>query len=138
MFGTGSSGGAGLRTALHALVGWGACGAVMGVGLALWTVPTAETVHAIAAPVIFALVSWHYFTRGPAARPLVAAVAFTAAVMLIDFLLVALVILRSLEMFGSALGTWIPFASIFASTYLVGLATRGASADARRGPRQYA
>jgi hypothetical protein len=34
---------------------------------------------------------------------------------------VALLINRSLEMFASLLGTWIPFALIFASTYLTGL-----------------
>ena len=34
--------------------------------------------------------------------------------------LVALVIIQSLAMFASVLGTWIPFALIFASTYLTG------------------
>jgi hypothetical protein len=34
---------------------------------------------------------------------------------------VALVILRSLEMFTSLLGSWIPFALIFGSTWLTGL-----------------
>jgi hypothetical protein len=39
---------------------------------------------------------------------------------IVDFLLVALVINHSLAMFASLLGTWIPFALIFASTYLTG------------------
>jgi len=43
--------------------------------------------------------------------------------MVVDFFVVALLIMGSLEMFGSALGTWIPFALIFASTYLTGLLT---------------
>lgn len=34
---------------------------------------------------------------------------------------VALFINRSLEMFTSLLGTWLPFALIFAATYLAGL-----------------
>jgi hypothetical protein len=34
-----------------------------------------------------------------------------------------MLILRSFEMFTSLLGTWIPFALIFASTYLTGLLT---------------
>jgi hypothetical protein len=46
-------------------------------------------------------------------------------VILVDFFLVALVINRSLEMFASPLGTWIPFALIFASTYLTGMLLRG-------------
>lgn len=39
---------------------------------------------------------------------------------LVDFFLVALIINRSLEMFTSPLGTWIPFALIFISSYLTG------------------
>jgi hypothetical protein len=40
-----------------------------------------------------------------------------------DFFVVALLINRSLEMFASLLGTWIPFALIFTSTYVTGLYT---------------
>jgi len=43
-------------------------------------------------------------------------------VMAIDFFLVALVVNGSLDMFRSLLGTWIPFALIFLSTYLTGRA----------------
>ena len=39
----------------------------------------------------------------------------------VDFFVVALVINRSLEVFASVLGTWLPFALIFTSTYLTGL-----------------
>lgn len=52
--------------------------------------------------------------------PLQTAVAFVGFVMAMDFFIVALLINRSLEMFASVLGTWIPFALIFASTYLTG------------------
>jgi hypothetical protein len=41
-------------------------------------------------------------------------------VVVVDFFLVALVINRSLAMFASPLGTWIPFALIFASTWIAG------------------
>jgi len=37
-----------------------------------------------------------------------------------DVFLVALLIERSFEMFTSLLGTWIPWALIFTSTYLTG------------------
>jgi len=43
--------------------------------------------------------------------------------MTVDFFVVGLVINRSLEMFTSVLGTWIPFALIFASTWLAGRLT---------------
>lgn len=45
---------------------------------------------------------------------------FVGFVIVVDFFLVALVIERSLEMFASPLGTWIPFALIFTSTYVTG------------------
>jgi hypothetical protein len=48
------------------------------------------------------------------------AIIFTAFVILVDFFGVALLVYRSLEMFNGLLGTWIPFALIFASTYLTG------------------
>jgi hypothetical protein len=39
----------------------------------------------------------------------------------VDFFVTALIINRSLAMFASALGTWIPFGLIFASTWLSGV-----------------
>jgi hypothetical protein len=41
-------------------------------------------------------------------------------VILLDLLVVATFIERDYAMFGSLLGTWIPFLLIFTSTYLVG------------------
>jgi hypothetical protein len=38
-----------------------------------------------------------------------------------DFFIVAMLINRNFEMFASLLGTWIPFALIFVSTFLTGL-----------------
>jgi hypothetical protein len=46
-------------------------------------------------------------------------------VIAMDFFVVALLINRSLEMFTSPLGTWIPFALIFISTWLTGLVVPG-------------
>jgi len=40
--------------------------------------------------------------------------------MVVDFFVVALLINKSLAMFASPLGTWIPFALIFASTLVTG------------------
>jgi hypothetical protein len=77
-------------------------------------------VHAAAAPIYFAVVSIHYFTRYGYTTPWQTALVFTGFVAIVDFFVVAMVILRSLEMFGSPLGTWIPFALIFMSTWLTG------------------
>ncbi len=105
----------------HAFVGWALCAATMGIGMATMPMQTTLIVHAIGAPIYFALVSLVYFTRFHYTSPLRTAVLFTAFVMLVDFFLVALVINKSLDMFASLLGTWIPFALIFTSTYLTGL-----------------
>jgi len=41
----------------HALAGWALCGATMAIGLAKTSLNRALVIHAIAAPIIFALVS---------------------------------------------------------------------------------
>jgi predicted CoA-binding protein len=103
---------------LHALVGWAACGAIMGVGPTVTSMETTLLLHLIGAPVIFGLLSWNYARRYAFTSPLVTAVLFTGFVVVVDFLLVATLILGSYEMFASPIGTWIPFTLIFASTYL--------------------
>jgi hypothetical protein len=110
-----------LTLLIHALVGWALCAATMGIGMAVTTLQTTLIVHAVGAPIFFFGVSYLYFTRFNYTSPLQTAILFTGFVILVDFFLVALIINRSLEMFTSPLGTWIPFALIFISTYLTGL-----------------
>lgn len=103
------------------VVGWALCGAIVFIGRGLTSMQTTLVVHAAGAPVIFAVISWVYFTRFGATSPLVTALAFVGIVVFLDVFLVALIIERSLEMFASLLGTWIPWALIFLSTYLTGV-----------------
>ncbi len=105
----------------HAFVGWVLCAATMGIGMATMPAQTALIVHAIGAPIFFAIVSLVYFNKFNYTTPLQTALIFVGFVIVVDFLVVALLILKSLEMFASLLGTWIPFALIFTSTYLTGL-----------------
>ncbi len=105
----------------HAFVGWALCAATMGIGMAVTTLQNALMVHAIGAPIFFAAVSWIYFRNFNYTNPLRTASLFVSFVIVVDFLVVALLINQSLEMFASMLGTWIPFALIFISTYLTGL-----------------
>ncbi len=106
---------------VHAFIGWALCAAVMGIGMAVTSSTATLIVHAIAAPIFFWAVSSVYFSRFDYTTPLQTAAIFVGFVIGMDFLLVALVILRSLAMFTSLLGTWIPFALIFTATYLTGL-----------------
>ena len=106
---------------VHAFIGWALCAATMGVGMAVTSLENTLIVHAIGAPIFFSLVSLVYFRRFNFTTPLFTAICFLAFVVLMDFFVVAMLINRSFEMFTSLLGTWIPFALIFSSTYLTGL-----------------
>jgi hypothetical protein len=105
----------------HALIGWALCGATMGIGLATMTLEDALIVHALAAPVFFTIISLVYFQKFNYTTPFQTALIFVGFVIAMDFFVVALLINRSLDMFTSLLGTWIPFALIFAATYLRGV-----------------
>jgi hypothetical protein len=104
----------------HALVGWVLCAATIGIGMRLFSLLAALVIHAIGAPVFFALVSWNYFRWFHYTTPAQTAGIFVGVVVLLDFLLVALVIQQSFAMFASLLGTWIPFVLIFVSAYITG------------------
>jgi hypothetical protein len=112
-----------LTVLAHALVGWALCAATMGIGMAATSPENALTIHAIAAPIFFILISLIYFKRFNYTSPLQTALIFVGFVIVVDFFVVALLIIRSLDMFASLLGTWIPFALIFTSTYLTGMYT---------------
>ena len=82
------------------LLGWALCAAIMFVGMSLVSLETTLIVHAVGAPIIFSAISWFYFTRFGYTSPLATAVVFLLIVVLLDFFLVALVINRSMAMFG--------------------------------------
>jgi len=107
----------------HAFVGWALCAATMGIGMATTSEHNTLIIHAIGAPVFFAVVSLVYFKKFNYTTPLRTAIIFVSFVIAVDFLVVALLFLKSLKMFASLLGTWIPFALIFASTWMTGLNT---------------
>jgi hypothetical protein len=106
--------------ATFAIVGWAICAAAIGIGFNLFTQTGALVLHAIVAPIAFALLSWLYFTRFAYTGPLATAALFLAIVVALDVFLVALLIERSFAMFASPLGTWLPFALIFGSTWATG------------------
>ncbi len=104
----------------HAVAGWAACAVVMGALLQLTSLSVAVAVHAAAAPVIFTLLARHYFAERGAREPLPTALAFVAVVALLDVGVVAGTIQRSLAMFGSFAGTWLPLVLIFLATWATG------------------
>jgi hypothetical protein len=104
----------------HAFVLWALCGAAMGIGLAVTSEANALIIHAVAAPIIAAIVSLVYFQRYNYTTPLQTAVIFFVFAVLMDFFVVALLIVKSFAMFASPIGTWIPLSLVFLVTYLVG------------------
>ena len=104
----------------HAFVGWALCAATMGIGMAVTTLDNTLIAHAIGAPIFFAAVSLVYFRKFNYTSPLQTATIFIFFVIAMDVFVVAMLINRSFEMFASLLGTWIPFALIFASTWVTG------------------
>jgi hypothetical protein len=105
----------------HALVGWALCGAIIWIGMAITSMENTLIIHAIGAPVIFGAIASIYFRAFNYTTPLQTAIVFVSVVVFMDFFAVALLIEKSFEMFASLLGTWIPWALIFTSTYLTGL-----------------
>lgn len=105
---------------IYAFIGWTLCGAIMFIGTAVTSEFIALIIHAVAAPIIFAVVTTYYFKKYDFTTPLETAILFVGFVVLMDFFVVALLINRSLGMFGNVLGTWIPFVLIFISTYYTG------------------
>ena len=105
---------------IHAFVGWALCAATIGIGMAITSLKNTLIIHAISAPIFFMIVSLNYFKKFHYTTPLQTAMIFVCFVIAVDFFVVGLLINRSLEMFSSLLGTWIPFALIFFSTYSTG------------------
>lgn len=105
---------------IHAFIGWALCTASMGISMATTTVQNALIIHASAAPIIYTAVSLSYFKKFNFTKPLQTGLIFVSFVIIMDFFVVAMLVLKSFEMFYSALGTWIPFSLIFLTTYIVG------------------
>lgn len=108
------------RLVLHGLAGWGACALTAGVLLARVPPGVALGLHALAAPLIFIALSRHYFRQPGARDPLPTAFAFVGIVALLDLTVVAGLIQHRLAMFGSVVGTWLPFLLIFGATWMTG------------------
>ena len=99
------------------------------VGRQLMPLQTTLIVQTVAAPIIFSAIAWFYFSRYTFTTPLQTALIFVGTVIFMDVFVIAQFVERSFAMFASVLGTWIPFALEFASTYLTGLYLSG-----RKGP----
>jgi hypothetical protein len=114
-----------LTLIVFALGLWAACGGVIAIGRRLRSLDTPLRVHLVAAPVLAFLVAAAHRELAPTFDPLLRAAAVTILVMLLDALVVAPLFERSYAMFRSLIGTWLPFAAIFAACWAGGVSARG-------------
>lgn len=106
----------------HEVVGWGICGSAVAIGRQWLSMSNALLIHAIIAPVVFALLCLRFFRHWPGASPLRTSLSLVGIVIGLDLLVVAPLVEHSYAMFSSAIGTWIPFASTWLASFLVGRA----------------
>lgn len=97
----------------------------MWIGEVLVSPEAALLAHAIAAPIIFAMIAYLYFKRFAYTTPLQTAMAFLIFVLLVDFFFVALFLDGNLAMFRSMFGVWVPVTLIFLTTFLTGQFVKG-------------
>lgn len=114
--------------AIRGVIGWAICGASIGVGRQLVSMDAALVIHAVVAPLAFGALTWSHVRRHPRSTPGAMALTMLGIVVGLDALVVAPFFERSYAMFRSVLGTWIPFGSILASSYIVGRLMRPRSA----------
>jgi menaquinone-dependent protoporphyrinogen oxidase len=106
------------RLALHALTGVAASALLL--GLFLWTTRpvVAWAVHGSLAPILFAVIAWHYFRARGARNPLPTAALLTALTAAIDAALLAGVMRQAALL--SAVGFWLPLVLVFFVVWATG------------------
>lgn len=109
------------RLVSYGLIGWVVAATVMAAMLELAGMSAALVAHAIVAPVVFAFLAWRYFHARGARAPLPTAAAWTALVLVLDLVILAALAQRSLAMFASVAGTWLPLALVFLVTWSLGV-----------------
>ena len=108
------------RLVAHAATGWAVCAALMMLMLAFLPARAASITHAIAVPVVFAAVAWHYFEPRGAREPLATAVWFAITFAVLDLVIVAGLAQRSLAIPRSMVGFWLPLLLILFVTWVIG------------------
>lgn len=111
---------------------WAFCGALVGIGRQLMSMEATLVAHAMGAPVGAAVLGWLYFHNFNYTSPVSTAAIFVCTALALDFLVVAMLIEKSFDMFRSLLGVWIPQALIFTATWITGAVTTRTVASSLR------
>jgi hypothetical protein len=94
---------------IYAFAGWLLCAVVMFAGMKVNSLQNALIIHAVAAPLIFAIITKIYLIGHPKISAVKLAITFTGFVIFMDIFVVAMLINKSFAMFSSILGAWLPF-----------------------------
>jgi menaquinone-dependent protoporphyrinogen oxidase len=108
------------RLGAHGFVGWALAAGLLAILLRFVSPAVSVAVHDVAAPVIFTLVSLHYFRARGAREPLFTAASFTVFAALFDVLLAGGASMRGLSTLASLTGTWLPLLLVFLATWATG------------------
>lgn len=109
------------RLLAHGIAGSGLCAALMAVLLLLPSLTMALILHALAAPIFFTAIAWHYFRARGAREPLPTALTWTAMVALFDLAVIASMVPGGPEMWKSILGAGLSLALTFLASWISGL-----------------
>lgn len=94
---------------------WAFCGAIIAIGRQFKSLDARLVAHAMGAPAGAAGLGWFYFSNFGYTGPLANAAIFVGTAVTLDAFVVAMLIERRFDMFGSLIGVWIPQALIFGS-----------------------
>lgn len=107
------------RVLFHAFAA-GALSAVLLLILdSVFRLPVASALYLAGAPAVSALVAAHYFWRGEAEEPLIAAISFTGVAAVLDLVLAAIARGR-IELLDPAFSFGLPLMLVFGTTGLTG------------------
>jgi menaquinone-dependent protoporphyrinogen oxidase len=103
--------------------GWAICSMSFAVLMPLSRPDFAIVIHAITAPIAFALLARRYQSVDGARTPLAAAVMWTAMVAVLDVTLISAVVRPSFSLVGSVTAYWLPLALVFIASWSAGAVT---------------
>ncbi len=112
-----------VRVVEYGIVGWALCALTMTALLAIAPLGLAIAVHAVAAPLWFALLSARYHRADGARSAAGTAAAWTVIVAALDAVVVAGAVQHSVVLLTSVAGFWLPLALIFVASWLAGALT---------------
>jgi hypothetical protein len=107
------------RLLVHGLAAWVVSALLLGILISTFSLSLASGLYTFGAPALTVFVAAHYFRRGHAEEPLIAAIGFTAVAAALD-LLVSIGARGKMELMDPAIGFGLSLLLVFGATGFVG------------------